>query len=248
MLIESRTTAWWRNRTIMFLVMFLGGAAWFAKDGWYSWPRANREWAASAMGVAPDSFTPNPEVTIAHLEKFFKDSGDRALLPDDVRTRFGEPTLSRDGEKWYVGPDAYLKVVNGRLELPPGKATHSAGNIEAQKIFAAGLAVLAVFFLVRLVRIMTTRVVLDEEGLRYNGRRIGWGQMTGLRSGDYERKGWVDLEYTDAGATRLFRLDSYHVDRFDEIVTAICERKGFSSPLNAPAAPAEAGPPTTPSA
>ncbi len=31
------------------------------------------------------------------------------------------------------------------------------------------------------------------------------------------------------------RLDSYHIRRFDEIVTAICEKKGFVSPLQEPA-------------
>ena len=64
-------------------------------------------------------------------------------------------------------------------------------------------------------------MVLDDSGLRYNGRHVPWEAMTGLRTDDYTRKGWVYLEYTAGGVTRSLRLDSYHVEKFDEIVNAM---------------------------
>jgi len=42
------------------------------------------------------------------------------------------------------------------------------------------------------------------------------------------------LVYRDAdGREDTVRLDSYHIARFDEIIGAVCERKGFESPLRA---------------
>jgi hypothetical protein len=97
---------------------------------------------------------------------------------------------------------------------------------------------------------MRTRVVLDDNGLSYNRLHIPWEAMTGLRAKDYSRKYWVDLEYTAGDVTRSLRLDSFHIQQFNEVLAAICERKGFPSPVEA-SGPKEdtggGGPPPPPS-
>jgi hypothetical protein len=70
--------------------------------------------------------------------------------------------------------------------------------------------------------------------MSYGGRLIPWDSMTALR--DYSPKGWVDLYHTAQGRERKLRLDNQRVRRFDEIVEAICARKGFADPVRAYAA------------
>ncbi len=55
--------------------------------------------------------------------------------------------------------------------------------------------------------------------------------MKALETEMFDKKGWVDLVYDENGAERDIRLDEYHLARFDEVIDAICERKGFRNPL-----------------
>lgn len=254
MQIESGTTKWWRNRHLMFLAMFFGFAAYFAYDGYYAWPAKNLKWAAQAMGVSPETVQPNPRVNMAairQLETDLKQRGSMAFseLVDRLQSHLGEPNLSRENEYWWVGPAMYVKaaIEDGKpqLAVEPSRE-HSESSIQGQKWFAGLLLAAGLIALLKLIHVLKTRIVLDEDGLRYNRRQIPWDAMTGLRKDDYARKGWVDLEYTGGGATRSLRLDSYHIEKFNEIVQAICERKGFEPPVAAASQAGEAEDETPP--
>jgi len=114
----------------------------------------------------------------------------------------------------------------------------SEASIRGQKVFATLVGAVALVGLIQLIRIVRTRVVLDDEGLTYNGKLVRWEDMTALDSERYHEKGWVDLEYTANGAKTYLRIDNYKVKAFKEIVSAICERKGFPSPFGEDKAPA----------
>ena len=107
---------------------------------------------------------------------------------------------------------------------------HKASDITMQKLLAAscGLTVLAVVpFLIRAVR---NRIVLDDQGLSVNGGAvIPYDAMTELETKRWLDKGWVDLAYNQDGRSRTVRLDSFKIGSFDELVAAICERKGFEA-------------------
>ncbi len=239
--IESGTTKWWRNRHLMFLVMFLAFAAYFAYDGFYAWPRANVKWAAQAMGVPPETVQANPRVNTTAIRQVnggLKQKGavDFEALVGELKLQLGEPTLARENEYWWVGPAMYVEaaVRNGKPELIVEQSKEYAeSSIRDQKWFALLLSVAAAVVFFKLMRVLRMRAVLDEGGLHYKGRDVPWDAMTGLRTADYDRKGWVDLEYTAGGVTRSFRIDSFHIEKFDEIINAICERKGFKSPVAA---------------
>jgi len=152
----------------------------------------------------------------------------------ELISTFTQPHEVREKTLWYVGPATYA-----RIEAADGKVAKfefqenqdkTEGDILWQKRFAVGLAMVTVILLVKFIRTTTSRTVLDDTGLTMGSRRVAWDEMTGLSVDEYREKGWVDLEYNQAGVARTLRLDSYHLNLFDEIVGAICEKKGFSLP------------------
>ncbi len=152
-----------------------------------------------------------------------------------VRVELGQPAESHEKMVWFVGPAAY-----GRFELADGKVSKlfdpiesrekSETNIRNQKGLAILLLLVTLFTAYKFVQVMRTRAVVDDDGLRLNRARVAWDVMTALRTDEYQDRGWLDLEYQSSNGGQALRLDSYHIDRFREIVEAICERKGFASP------------------
>lgn len=153
-----------------------------------------------------------------------------------VRAQLGQPKEDLPESRWYVGPAAYaeFRIKNGKVvQEPEIQVSHqpSETDILLQKILAAALALLAVGVAIKVYLIFKTHIVLDDEGLVFNGRRVPWEAMRELITTDYNRKGWLDLAYEINGARRSLRLDSYHITNFDEILAAICEHKGFKLPV-----------------
>lgn len=247
LMIESGTTAWWRNRYLLYMAMLLGFSGWFAYDAYIKYPAKNLAWAAQAMPERPADLEKRVDArvnkkNIQALESAAK--GAVGFTVTQVAEQIGPPALVHTdpvkGEQhWFVGPACYVvaTVRGGRLEEIKSVESkdYTASSILGQKLFALITLVAGLIFGLRLLSIIRTRVVLDEAGLRYNRTRIAWEEMSGLRAADYAGKGWLDIEFHRDGATRTFRLDSFHIARCDEIVTAICERKGFPSPLKPPA-------------
>jgi hypothetical protein len=156
-----------------------------------------------------------------------KDRRNRVLIMF-VATLIFAAWFAYDGFVGYPKDNADL----AEKEKPPA---HSREDILTQKIGACAFIALALLATVHLVRVLRTRIVLDDDGMRYNSRpTIGWGGMIALDSRLYESKGFVDLVYSTAGGEQRQRLDAYHVGRFEEIIDAICERKGFVNPLPEP--------------
>ena len=232
MTIESGTTSDRRNRVVIFLAMCVLFAAWFGLDGLFRYPAKNLRWARQGLagieGIPqPDNLKTNCKVSLADLKKVKPGT---ALA--EVKALLGEPTFANATDCCYIGPAAY-----GWFTLRDDKINEvkkvemnsepSENDIRMNKAIGGLMAVLAVVSLVHLVRVLKRRVILDDSGLRIAGRQLGWDAMQALVTQDYARKGWIDLRYASEGATALVRLDSYAIDRFDEIVTEICRRKGF---------------------
>ncbi len=232
MTIESGTTSDRRNRVVIFLAMCVLFAAWFGLDGWFRYPAKNLRWArqhlAGIDGIPqPDSLKVNSK---ARLEDLNKVQPGMALA--EVKALLGEPTFANATDCCYIGPAAYGWFALRGDKIDEVKKVEmnsepSESDIRMNRAIAGLMAVLAVASLVHLVRVLKRRVILDDGGLRIAGRQIGWDAMQALVTRDYARKGWIDLRYASDGATALVRLDSYAIDRFDEIVTEICRRKGF---------------------
>lgn len=222
----------------ILLAMLVFFAAYFAYDGLRRYPAKNLELARQNINNVPAeqkaSIRTNPRVTMSELDRI-----DPGMTREQVRTILGAPaaTVEQGGveSEWYVGPAAWAEIryLGGKVRkvVPTESTNKSESDIRLQKILAAGLGIASLVMAVYYVRINTMRTVLDDSGLRSKGRRVSWEQITELDTSDYDRKGWLDVIYRDNGDTDTLRLDSYHIKQFDEIVTTICERKGFACPI-----------------
>jgi hypothetical protein len=152
-----------------------------------------------------------------------------------------KPVETHNQTYWYIGPAVYARfevigdAVSNVIEMTEN-TDHRESDLAMQKWIAAGLCIVVLITLYFLIRAVRTRVVLDDAGLTVNHRHVAWDAMTGLDIEEYKDRGWLDLVYDDGD---LLRLDSYHIAKFREIVTEICNRKGFASPFAEKSAAAE---------
>lgn len=250
MRIESGTTTEHRVRLGIFLAMCIVFSGYFGYDGLWGYPGKNLEWARENINVPSEQkseIRTNPKVMVAALKQI-----EPGMTQEEVHELVGEPAAVVDGQglfdptaHWYVGPAACARIdfVDGKVHgevHPVENVTKSESDIYLQKALGLILGVVALVVGIYYIRINTMRTVLDDNGLTVKGRHVPWDRMSELDASDYERKGWLDVVYDDGGRRKTVRLDSYHIARFDEIVNAICERKGFASPIRSkPAETAE---------
>lgn len=253
MRIESGPAATDRNWRLLQTVVFLGFAGYFVYDGAVGYAARNRAEAEQQLLAPPfegrirwEQLGDTPDV-----EDFERFRSAAAPTVEALHRHLGEPKLTAvsGGLTREIFVSRYGRVevdVTGSqaMPVPPGwkKWFKSRAEITQQFYWAIAPALAGVYFLWRLVQAATLRVVVDGDGLTYAGRRIPLSAMTSLR--DYSRKGWVDLYYRDGERERKLRLDNQKVKRFEEIIAALCEARGFENPLPAPAdedAPAPAG-------
>jgi len=236
MTIKSGTTNDRRNRVIIFLVMCAAFSGWFARDGFQKYPADNLSWARQSlqrMGNVPEpkDLKANPKALKVNLDRV-----QPGMSLAEVETLLGEPTF-QDGEDYcFIGSASYgwFKIAGDKIssvEEVKENTEPSESDIRNQKYLAFIMAAVFIATLIHLIRIMKARVVLDDAGLAIGGKRIAWEHMDSLATKDYKRKGWLDLVYRVGNAKASVRLDSYCIARFGEIVNAICEKKGFASPI-----------------
>src|SRR5437588_7651293 len=216
MRVESAVSPQRRNRLILWLLGFVALSAWFAYDGWIGWPAANVEERTKSL---PTGGAQAPRVD----DRVTEDLGNKPA--DEVRTTLAsDAPLDLGDQLRYDGPTGYLLVPKGSPAHAQWKPLRKgASEIWTQKILAVGMAGLALITAVKLVRAMNKRLWLDDGGLHTRqGQFIAWNRMTRLAADELAGKGWVDLEYDDAGRPARFRLDSYELAEFDTLVDVIC--------------------------
>lgn len=237
MRLESGPASAERNWQLVRVIIFLGFAAWFVYDGAVRYPHKNRVAAEQKLQAEPfkgqirfDELGEGPgEDDLERLQTTLR-------TREQVHELLGQPTFPKPGEtrgeiEYFVGRYGFIAV-----PLPGGRTSaanppywqewdKTRAEIRGQFYWALVPLLPGLWFLWKLYKAVTLRVVIDDEGMVYDGRRIGWGQMTALR--DYNPKGWIDLYYREDDAERRLRLDNEKVRRFDEIVAEISREKGF---------------------
>jgi hypothetical protein len=224
-----------------------GFSGWFAYDGYIGYPAKNRAEHLQQLPTPEErekakDATIYPTVTqtaegkaVAALKKVV--GGRASKEAEQVLTEaFGGPPSWKNNDAWfYFGPSYRIRIPlkDGKLAAPLGSPSEKSDvSIVWQKRLAFGLAVLAIYCLWLLIRVVRTHLVLDDGGLSYLGRGpIRWEDMRALDIGNFSKKGWIDLTYDDHGTERTLRLDEYHLAKFDDVIDEICARKGFENPL-----------------
>jgi hypothetical protein len=242
MRIESGPTGERKVRTLLMFLMVAVFGVWFGYDGWTGYPAANLQQHLDQLrteeGVQVESVPIYPKVTAEMASpareaiKKFDLAGQRA----ELERVFANPPSYEGSEAWYyLGPAHRIvfPLENGRLtKAISHESQHTALDILLQKVLAAILGVTGVYLAWHLTRVVRTRLVLDDEGIVYRGRgAVKWNDMRALRTEAFAKKGRLDLVYQGDGVARTMRLDEYHLARFDAVIDAICQRKGFENPL-----------------
>lgn len=243
MRIESGPTGERKVRTFLMLLMFAVFSVWFAYDGWKGYPYQNykehlgqlspeeRE-TAGDLPVYPDVNSETWERAKPEILK--ADPWARRKLLEE--TFGGKPSYESGDVMFYFGPAYRVRIAlrDGHPVEPmvPDRCSKSTTDVFVQKILAVLLALLSLYLLWFFLRVRATWSVLDDAGLSCNGKApITWDEMTRLETGDFARKGWVDLVYVRNGVEQKLRLDEYHFAAFDDMIDEICARKKFENPL-----------------
>jgi hypothetical protein len=232
----ARERNWWLISTIVCVAFSL----WFFYDHKIGYRDDNRADAKKHFAPLVPDFEPGESPTRADLETLAESS---AKTPEDVHAQLGEPLhRNREGVELterYASIYGYAEIRyrRGRLDkesLKWNKWAHSKEQIDTQLWWALVPGLFAIYTLWRFIQAATLRVVIDDDGMKYGKQNVPFAKMTDLR--DYSPKGWVDLYHTARGAERRLRLDNQKIAKYDEIIEAICQAKGFKNPVTAAAA------------
>lgn len=223
-------------------VLCVGMFAYFIYDWQIGYPESNRKEAreklAALLAVDKETVTiPEPERPLKPDFVALKEQ-EGTVTPEQVRAAFGEPILTaeQDGVSYeYYASDYGMATVplrSGRVQQA-GMAWltwyKTKEEVEGQLWWSFIPAAFGLYAIRRLIMATTLRIVVDDNGMTYAGRKIPFDAMQDLR--DYNSKGWVDLYYDAGGRRQKLRLDNQKIAKFNEVVVAICEKKGFENPL-----------------
>ncbi len=237
-------------RTLGLTALCCVFSGWFLYDGYVGYPAQNLEKAVEALDPVPEQLpTIDPAITNAGVEPWLTDFRQERITRADILEHFGPPeweSPARD-EIRYFGPGGVLRFsLSGDLLRDAAYVAGEKDDTELawQRILGYLLVPVALAMILQLLRVLTTRVVLDDDGLKVRARAlIPFDAMTGLDAARYRKKGYMDLSYTVDGKPRKVRLDDYIIRDFRPIVTEICERCGLENPLPPPQSePGPAGP------
>lgn len=237
--IESGPNAERKVRSSLLFLLVAIFAVWYGYDGWFGYPKNNVRDFLKTLPTDQRAGTENLKVNEAVNEKNIpKIETVKIRIDDNPESAIGAvlggpPSLKTPDAWYYIGPAHIVKFAlrDGRpadVSLP--KTPHSATDIRWQKNYAYGLTVLAGIALIYVIRVRMAKARLDDAGLTLgSGPTIGWDAMKSLDSTHFRKKGWVVLYHGDPETPA--KIDEYHYARFDDIIDAICARKGFDNPL-----------------
>lgn len=219
-------------RAYLTALVVTGMAVYFFYDGFIGYPQENLEWAIENLPEEPENRPEINRAVTASKHKAVEAKVQKGADTDDILAILGQPSYEKDEQQWYIGPGGFieLKVAGNRIrETKYVKADHSEAQLLLQKVLGLICLPIGLYLLLKATKFSRLRVVLDDTGLSYSGRpTISWEAMTGLNISNYANKAWVNVEHT--GGSPL-KIDGYRIDKFDDLVKAICEKKGFESPF-----------------
>lgn len=247
MTLESGPAATDRNYWLFFALLCLGASGWFLYDYKVGYLKKNREDAQKffqTRGVTgPLELGENPLPSDAKdLQSKLAVGGPLSLEEIRANPLFAKSThsdrdaQSREPVELFGGLYGVLtlRVKNGRVEAQGvewAKWTHTRDEVGAQLYWGLAPFLLAGYAGFRAYRAATLRAAVDEQGLTYGGTRIPFDGIVSLR--DYSPKGWIDLYYKSGEDEKKLRIDNQKIAKFDELVEAICQAKGFENPVKA---------------
>ena len=242
MLIQSGPNAERKVRSALLFILVAVFAFWYAYDGWVGYAKNNLNDFLKTIPAEQRQTAGDIRVyETVNEENILRLSKVKITIADDPETAIGDilggpPSLKTPDAWYYLGPAHTVRFeIRGGFptDLTFPKPPHTATDIRWQKNFAYGLFVLAGAALIYVIRVRMARARLDDAGLTLGGGpTVAWDSMKRLDTERFRKKGWVDLVHGEPEETT--RIDEYHYAKFNEIIEAICARKGFENPVTRP--------------
>ncbi len=223
----------------VIIVVMIGVTAWFAYDWRSGYAKENVKTARKILmdqGLLAETEALALTAEFTHQD-FRELQAAEPRSPSQVRSRFAEPFTVRsdtsgNAGEYYVSLYGMITVetTNGRItNLSWTKWYKGKDEIQAQLYWACMPALAAFFAVFKTFKTMSLRVTLDDAGMTYGGLQIAYAEMTAFTG--YNAKGWVDLNHRAGGNEKKLRLDNQRVDKYEEIIRAICEKTQLECPL-----------------
>ena len=227
--IISRTSTERIIRVCIFMVLVDVFTVLYLWDGYIGYARNNRAEFARVLGVDVEQIGPTrADLVGATVDTLVVD------LPINSKMSLGEPSIVHDGYEYFVGPGGWLRLRDDHSE--PAQWTngpHGESDIRWQRYIGWTLAVVGLFATLFFARVLGTRAILNDQGLKVTGKPlVRWEEITGLRP-DASKRGVIELEYHANGSRRTLRMDDYLYRDLARITAAIAARKGLDDPLAA---------------
>ncbi len=235
--IVSGTTTERIARTTLVTVLVSGFAIWFLWDGYVRYPRDNARQLLESLGLDRNqTLTINPKLTTAEARRLMGAVRNRAPY-DEAEAVLGDPAIEHGDQAYYLGPGGHLRlrVASGRVAAIAWiDGVHSEMSQALQRWLGYVLGLFGLILLVRFVRVVTTRVSLTDAGLKVRGHpTVPFSAIKSLRRERSGKIGLIDLGYEVNGQKRVARLDNYVINKYDAVLTAICEQTGLADPRRA---------------
>ncbi len=203
----------------------------FLLDGYFGYQKNNVRQLVKSLGLDDASLPEiDKQITAGEAEGITKNITPGTSTSELIQN-LGDPAIRSEGAWYYVGPGGHLRIdlQDDRVLRATWLAgVHSETDIAMQQAIGWGLGVVGGGFLLFLAYVLMGRTVLDDDGLKRRGRPVvPWHAMEGLEASGRDGLETMTLSYTPG---MKLRIDRYYVARLSEIVDAIRERKGFTSP------------------
>jgi len=230
--IHSWTTLERVIRTSIFTVIITVFTLLCYRDRFWAYPQENVD---TLLRSFPDrqglEVTPDPRITESVATTLT-----RGMTIAQLEERLGPPAFSDDAQAVYFGEAGMLLVPLRRSRVSDEPiwrdGPHSAMDLTLQLIMAIGLTPVSLFALFHFGRVLATRAVLSDAGLKVRGHPlVPLQSIKNMDASQYRKKGRIDFEYTLDGKQGRLRLDDYVHREFPAMVRDICTRREFENPL-----------------
>jgi hypothetical protein len=216
-------------RAALFMMLVDVFALMFLWDGYVGYQADNAAQLVELLGMTDAQSPPvNPRVTKDKgVELAATLGGD--LTATSIENAFGPSSLKHGDAEYYVGPGGWLSVTRRgekvtQVDWTDGK--HTVSDQAWQRYIGYVLALVSLYATFGFMKTASSRITLGDEGVRVFGRpAVAWDAIAGISC---VRSGVFTVDVADGDA---IEIDGYSYKNVDQIVGAICERKGFANPL-----------------
>lgn len=243
--IETGTTGERKTRLVIFSLLFLGFGVYSMYDYVKGYPEANVTELRQKLPPTDKALTivPGEKVSKATVESLRARLKTGTVSRQEVIDLLGEPVLEQGGALYFIGRAVFCKVAvkDGNAVAPRTDAEerdfaqesnkHKEAEVDQQRTMGIITLAVGALGLIQLIRVSVFKVVVDDAGLAYGGRRIAWNAIEKLDVSDCRKKGRVTIEFKDGDEADVLKLDDYKVKDFRGVVTAICLKKGLADPF-----------------